>query len=116
MTGLAVPQVERPAVGSVQALHSGRNVGLGRAHEQVVVRGHEAVREARPAVTRDGPCDDRLEALPVAHVAEQRPPGHGPPGEVVERVGGLDAQRTGHLPQRRVRAPPPGAACRRRHS
>ena len=57
------------AVAGVEMLHAGREVGLGRLDEQVLVVVHQHEGVQSPAVGLDGPPQPIESLLPVGFVA-----------------------------------------------
>jgi hypothetical protein len=70
----------------VQALHAGREVGLRRLEDEVVVGAHEAERLHVPLKAFDHVEQDQEEGAVVVNVAEQGGVGDSATGRVVEAV------------------------------
>ncbi|HVM17069.1 MAG TPA: hypothetical protein VM290_05770 [Gaiellaceae bacterium] len=98
-----VPPVEALRVDGVQPLHPGRDVRERRVHDQVDVRGHEAVRDALPAAAVDDVVEQPVEDVAVRLAAEEDLAEPGVDAEVVRRAGELGAWRPRHCVTVRAR-------------
>jgi hypothetical protein len=96
---LLVSSVELLHIAAVQALHAGAEVRQRGLYQQVVMRGHHAVRVTRPFKACHCFRDEVEERLAVPIVAKKSSPCNTVRGYVVSSAGGLDAVSTGHDPK-----------------
>jgi hypothetical protein len=93
-----VTLVEALGVDAVQPLHAGGEVGLRAVDDEVVVRPHEAVRMAVPAVAVDRLREDFEEEDAVGVVQEQHLAEHGVRRDVEQAVRERGAENPRHAP------------------
>src|SRR5204863_1687504 len=80
----AVPGVELLRVGSLEPLHPLRELLELTAHEQVIVRRHQTIGEARPPELSDDPPQALEEAVAVAVIVEDLAARDAARGDVVD--------------------------------
>jgi hypothetical protein len=105
MAAALVPAVEAKRVGSVEAVHPAREVFHRRGDDEVVVRGHQAVRVDIPAESLDGVGEERQERAAVEPVAEDRRVVDAERGDVEGAVRQDAAQSARHAANVRRRLP-----------
>jgi hypothetical protein len=98
MSGEFVAPVEPVGVHAVQPVHALRDVSFPCLDEEVVVIRHQAVRVAEPSQAINRLLYQLQEAGPVVCIDEDVLLAIPTRRHVVDRAGGLDARRSGHLP------------------
>ena len=80
----------------VQIVHPGREVRVWGLQEEVLVIAHEHPREHSPPPPRSH-GRQQFQLLPAAQVTvDDLPPLQSPAGQVVDTIGEVDSQRSGH--------------------
>ena len=93
----SVTLVEGAGVGPVEVPHSLVEIRGGRLHEEVVVVAHQAIRVKEPGLVGDDRREKVQEKAAVASVPEDRPAFMSTAGDVVQRAGELEAERSRHM-------------------
>ncbi len=105
----AVAAVECLRIGSVQVLHSGRQIRVRGRDEHVVVRIEHGHCEAAPAEALDGSMHRVHKLPPIAIVADDRRLRDRMDRHVEDRAWFLNVKRTSHWSQcARTASEPPG--------
>jgi len=91
-----VTAVEVACVAAVEKLHSGRQIGLGRFDEQVLVVIHQRKGMQPPAMHRHRPPQPIETLEPIVVVAHDRTTFDSPRHHMVVGARELDSQWSGH--------------------
>jgi hypothetical protein len=93
----AVTHVEPLRVDAVQILHARRQALDRRLDDKVVMRAHEAVRMAMPAVASGDQGEEGEEETPIHGVEVDRPCEHAAGRHMEDPVGQVGAANAGHF-------------------
>jgi hypothetical protein len=92
-----VSSVESLRVAAVQSLHSSREIGSGRLHNEMKVVWHQTVGVTGPPSPRDDLSEEGEKGAPIAVILEDDLPPIAARGDVVDpvRLGDSEAARHG---------------------
>jgi hypothetical protein len=91
-----VSAIEGLGVDPVELTHGPRQVGIGRFYDQMKVVIHQAIGMQQEMKPSNDVRQHIEEPLSVLIIDEDGLPGVAAGGDVVERAGKFDAQRSGH--------------------